>query len=169
MQKLKFGSRSRMPAVPEELIWEQRFEGFSQLSLTACTEHIENMQSYWFYLHRVQVYPLRVDGDTAEYVVTMKIDNGVKGWLFAELHAETATLTRIQGEAGVDSEFKLHFTLIGFIASVLALITLVNNLILGTIAITLFVILFWYAAKEVFKQQLLNEFKRAVGLVPSNG
>lgn len=151
-----------MPVVPKDLIWQKLIEGTSQLPLSVCIERIENMQKRWHYPYVVHVYPLRVDADTAEFVITIKIANGVIGWLFAELHAQTKEITSVQAEAGADSIIKALFAVVGFIGGLVAFIAFIHNLLLGSLISLVFVVGMWNMNKEVYEQLLVGEFKRAL-------
>lgn len=170
MHMWKSKARERIPSIPANLIWERLIAGLSQKSLQECVDEIEKMQTFWylrwFILRPISVYPLGVDADTAEFVITMKISNGVNAWLFAGLHAETPTSTSIEAEVGFDGNGILLFALFIFVNGVVIMFMTQNflSLVIGL----LFFGFFWVELRWAFERRLVNGFKRAVGLDDSN-
>jgi hypothetical protein len=167
---LKRKSKPSLPPVPRKLIWKQTIQGISRYALNTCVENIENLETPWYFPRPRHVYPLQADANVAEYVLTVKIGRGLHAWLFAELHAETSTTTRVQFKAGIDANsftlYAFSFTCVSFVLGVIFAVTTGYwwSLTLGF----LFLGMLWLYMKWVFHSSLVEHFIKAVGLETPN-
>jgi hypothetical protein len=158
MSKIKNASQAL--SIPKTLMWEQVIESKSALPLADCIERIESIQNGWLATHPIYIYTVRADANHAEFVGEMYMVNKRRGWLMADLHADTSELTSVHIRAGVDPEI-VTFFYTGIAAS--AVIALIGQNLWVWVAALGFLAFLWFELRWSF-ERVVKRFRAAVGL-----
>lgn len=161
MDKSKSKNAAQIPVIPEKLMLERVIEGESSIPLVECIERIESMKNGWFTFHPIFVYTLRADANTAEFIVEMYLANERRGWLTAELHADTSDITDVYIHAGVDPDI-MPFFYRG--AAAIVVMTLIVQNIWVLVAALGFLAFIGFEMRWAFERQLVKRFQKAAGL-----